>query len=76
MNTYNKVMLYFWLVVGILIFVVVTVMGFVDSFEVWAYYYLFSGLAFLMFFTRRWMMKRMERHMKFLEEQKKKEEGQ
>lgn len=66
-------MLYFWLVAAILIFLVVTYMGFAHSFKIWGYYYLFAGLSLLMFLGRRWMMKRMERHIEFLEQQKKDE---
>lgn len=62
MQTYNKIMLYFWLVGAILITVLVTVMGCIDGFDVWYYYYIFSGLAFMAYLSRRWMMKRMERH--------------
>lgn len=66
MQTYNKIMLYFWLAAAILIFAVVTVMGFKDGFEVWAFYYIFSGVATMAFLSRRWMMKRMERnHQEF-----------
>lgn len=69
-------MLYFWLFTSILTFLVVTYMGFTEAsgFKIWGYYYLFSGLALLMFFVRRWMIKRMENHLKFMEEQKSKEE--
>jgi hypothetical protein len=74
MQAYNKIMLYFWLFAAVLIFIVVTFMGFKQGFELWAYYYMFSGLALLMFIVRRWMMKRMEKHMQFLESQKEKEE--
>lgn len=55
-------MLYFWLVAAILIFVVVTVMGIKDGFDLWAYYYVLGGIAVLAFLSRRWMMKRMERN--------------
>lgn len=59
-------MLYFWLAAAILIFAVVTVMGFKDGFEIWAYYYLFAGMAALAYLSRRWMMKRFERnHQEF-----------
>lgn len=69
-------MLYFWLFVGILIFVVVTYMGFTEKsgFKIWSYYYLFSGLAILMFVVRRWMMKRMEKHIKLMAEKEAKGE--
>ncbi|MBL4863006.1 MAG: hypothetical protein JKY09_08330 [Crocinitomicaceae bacterium] len=69
MGLYNKIMLNFWLFAGILIFIVVTYMGFVEGFDVWSYYYLFSGLALFMFFMRKWMIKRMDKHMKYLNEQ-------
>jgi hypothetical protein len=76
MQLYNKIMLYFWLFAGILIFLVVTYMGFTEKsgFKIWAYYYLFSALAILMFVVRRWMLKRMEKHLKWMEEEKAKGE--
>lgn len=75
MQTYNKIMLYFWLFVGIAIFIAVTYMGFMYGFKLWGYYYILSGLALLMFFMRRFMMRRYEKHMKWLEEQNQKENG-
>lgn len=76
MQLYNKIMLYFWLFAGILIFLVVTYMGLTEKsgFKIWAYYYLFSALSILMFVVRRWMMKRMDNHVKWMEEQKANEE--
>lgn len=70
MQLYNKIMLFFWLFIGILIFVIVTYMGFTEKsgFKIWSYYYLFSGLALLMFVVRRWMLKRMDKHLKFMAE--------
>ena len=62
MKTYNKIMLYFWLFVGVLILTVVTYKGFSEGFRKWGFYYLFAGLALLMFVVRRWMMKKMERY--------------
>lgn len=76
MQFYNKIMLYFWLAAGFVILIGVTIMGFMDGFEIWTYYYLFAGLCFLMFFVRRWMMKRYEKHLKWLEEQNEKEAHQ
>lgn len=72
MGTYNKIMLYFWLGMSILITVVVTFMGFKEGFDRWYFYYIFSGLAFFAFITRRWMMKRMEKHVNWMEEEKRK----
>jgi uncharacterized membrane protein YcaP (DUF421 family) len=71
MNFYNKIMLKFWLIVAIVIPIVVTYLCITDSFKLWGSYYVFSIIALFMYFTRRWMMKRMEKHLKFLEEQKK-----
>ena len=66
-------MLYFWLVAAMLIFLVVTEMGLAHSWKMGCYDYLCAGLSLLMFLGRRWMMKRMERHIEFLEQQKKDE---
>jgi hypothetical protein len=73
MQLYNKIMLYFWLFAAILIFLVVTFKGFQEDFKIWGYYYTFSGLALLMFFARRFMMRRMIKHLKYMEEQEAKE---
>jgi cell division protein FtsW (lipid II flippase) len=72
MGTYNKIMLYFWLGMSILITVVVTFMGFKEGFDRWYFYYVFAALAFFAFITRRWMMKRMEKHVNWMEEEKRK----
>lgn len=59
-------MLYFWLAITVLILVIVTVMGFKDSFEVWGYYYVMAAISAMAFLSRRWMMKRVERnHQEF-----------
>jgi uncharacterized membrane protein YcaP (DUF421 family) len=71
MNLYNKIMLKFWLIVAIVIPIVVTYLCITDSFKMWGSYYVFSIIALFMYFTRRWMMKRMEKHLQYLEEQKK-----
>ena len=71
MNFYNKIMLKFWLIVAIVIPIVVTYLCITDSFKLWGSYYVFSIIALFMYFTRRWMMKRMEKHLQYLEEQKK-----
>ena len=62
MNTYNKIMLYFWLVSAILIFAIVTVMGIKDGFNLWGYYYFLGAIAAMAYLSRRWMMKRFERN--------------
>jgi SNF family Na+-dependent transporter len=69
MNTYNKVMLYFWLLASIVTFIIVTFKGVQEGFERWSVYYLFSGLSLLMYFVRKWMIKRMQKHMEYLQNQ-------
>ena len=62
-------MLNFWLVVGVVLLVFVSYKSFTDGFNKWGYYYVFAGLALVMYLFRKFMLKRMEKHMKFLEEQ-------
>ena len=66
MNKYNKFMLYLWLVVSIGSALIVTFKGITEGFERWYSYYVISGISFFMYFIRRWMMKRMEKHMEYL----------
>lgn len=63
-------MLYFWLLMAVFLFIVVTYLSISEGFSKWSFYYVFVGIALLMFIVRRWMIKRMDKHMKFLEEQK------
>jgi flagellar biosynthesis protein FliQ len=69
MQLYNKIMLYFWLVVGIVSLIIVSFNSITIGIEKWGMYFSMPIIAFLMFFFKRWMMKRMEKHMKFLESQ-------
>jgi len=75
MGIYNKIMHYFWMAMAILITVFVTIMGLKEGFDRWYQFYLFAVIALLMYLLRRWMMKRMMRHIAFLEQQKK-DQGQ
>ncbi len=74
MKTYNKLMLYFWLLMAAFLFIVVTYMATTEGFRKWAFYYVFAGIALLMFIVRRWMIKRMNKHLKHLEDEKQKEQ--
>ncbi len=65
-------MRYFWLTAAILIFIVVTVMGILDGFSKWVFYYLFVITSLGMYFLKTWMMKRFVSHQAYLEEQKQK----
>ncbi|MNU50432.1 hypothetical protein D3C71_393980 [compost metagenome] len=72
MKTYNRIMELFWLSVGIIIIIMVTVMCLKESFSSWAVYYVFALMALGTYFMRRFMRKRMEKHQAFLESQKQK----
>lgn len=41
----------------------------------WRFYYLFAILCFVMYFVRKLMIRRMEKHMEFLENKAKEEEN-
>lgn len=68
MERYNQIMLYFWLAVGTFALIAVTYFGYKEGFDKWAYYYILAALAFLMFFMRRYMMRRMKKHLEYLKE--------
>lgn len=65
-------MLYFWLAVAAVIIVGTTYMVLTvdNGFKRYGYSYIFSGIAILMFLFKRWMMKRVEKHMEFFASQK------
>ncbi|MFT7345031.1 MAG: hypothetical protein ACI9XP_001625, partial [Lentimonas sp.] len=54
---------------AIAIFVLTTVMCFKDDYRSWVFYYVFAGLAFLMYLMKKWMVKRMNKHAEYLKEQ-------
>ena len=70
MRIYNQIMLYFWLVAAVFIFIVITYFSITEGFRKWGFYYTFAVLALFAFLVRRWMMKRMEKHVQYMEEQK------
>ena len=72
MAVYNKIMLYFWLSVAIISGITITYMVFTEGFQRWGYYYVVPVVSLMMYFVRKWMIKRMNKHLKFLEEQAKK----
>jgi Ca2+/H+ antiporter len=71
MNKYNQLMLKFWLVVSIVLPLVITYFVITDGFKKWGQYYVLAIFTFLMYIVRRWMMKRMQKHLEFLEDQSK-----
>ena len=71
MNKYNQLMLKFWLVVSIILPLVITYFVITDGFKKWGQYYVLAIFTFLMYIVRRWMIKRMQKHLEFLENQSK-----
>ena len=71
MNKYNQLMLKFWLVVSIILPLVITYFVITVGFKKWGQYYVLAIFTFLMYIVRRWMMKRMQKHLEFLEDQSK-----
>lgn len=67
MQTYNKIMLKVWLLLFIIITVYVTFKGFTEGFDRWASNYIFSGILLMIFLFKRFMMKRYEKHMAYLD---------
>jgi membrane protein implicated in regulation of membrane protease activity len=72
MTVYNKIMQVFWLSLAIVIVAANTYMVFTEGWNKWGMNYIFAVLALFIFLIRRIMMKRMQKHQQFLEEQSKK----
>lgn len=73
METYNRIMLFFWLLLAATSSVIITYMGFSEGFNRWANMYIIPIVAILMFIIKRWMVKRMKKHLEFLEQEKNKQ---
>jgi hypothetical protein len=71
MEYYNRIMTYVWLIAGISIFIFTTIMCVKEDYRKWIFYYLMSAISFLMYFLKRWMVKRMQKHLDFLETERK-----
>ncbi len=64
-------MRFFWLFSAGAIFLSVTYLSLMEGLYKWAYYYIFVLTSLGVYFLKTWMMKRMERHNNFLNEEKK-----
>lgn len=60
-------MLFFWLAAGIISLLIVSFNCFTIGFDKWGAYYITPVIAFMMFLFKRWMMKRMSKHIEFLD---------
>jgi len=63
MKTYNRIMLFFWLIMTVILAVFVTVKCLTENFQRWAFMYIFVALSLFMFVMKRWMVKRYNRNM-------------
>lgn len=64
MKTLNKVMEMFWLALGVVILCISSYMLYISDFHDFYMYAIITALPFAMFFARRFMRKRMEKHEK------------
>ena len=61
-------MLYFWLMLGIVSTVSTIYMGIKEGFDRWFPYFAISVVAFMMYFFKKIMLKRMQKHIEYLNE--------
>lgn len=73
MQTYNKIMLYFWLVAGVVSLLVVSFNCITIGVDKWGFYFTMPTIAFMMFFFKRMMMRRMDKHLEYLKTVKEEE---
>jgi hypothetical protein len=72
MKIYANIMRYFWLVASIVMFLGITYYGMKEGFEKWWYNYIFAIIALFAFLLRTFMIRRMKKHMNYLQETKEK----
>ena len=68
MQLYNKITLFFWFGFSVVSFLFVSYKSITLGFDRWAFYYLIPFISLMMFFLKKWMIKRMIAHQKFLAE--------
>jgi len=71
MEKYNQFMLKLWLVASIVIPIVVTYQVYKHGFKEYGGYYILAAFTIAIYFLRRYMMKRMEKHLQYMKEQEK-----
>jgi ABC-type polysaccharide/polyol phosphate export permease len=69
-SRYNQFSGYFWLLIAIVSFIVVTYKIFTEGMQTWLPYYVVPVMALTMFFIKKWMMKRMTRHLNAMTQEK------
>jgi uncharacterized membrane protein SirB2 len=72
-SQYNKMSGYLWLVIAGLSFIAITYKIATEGAQTWLAYYVVPVMALLMYGTKKWMMKRMQRHLQQMAQQKNEE---
>jgi hypothetical protein len=72
-SQYNKMSGYLWLVIAGLSFITITYKIATEGAQTWLAYYVVPVMALLMYGTKKWMMKRMQRHLEQMTQQKNEE---
>jgi uncharacterized membrane protein SirB2 len=72
-SQYNKMSGYLWLVIAGLSFIAITYKVATEGAQTWLAYYVVPVMALLMYGTKKWLMKRMQRHLEQMAQQKNEE---
>jgi uncharacterized membrane protein SirB2 len=72
-SQYNKMSGYLWLVIAGLSFIAITYKIATEGAQTWLAYYVVPVMALLMYGTKKWMKKRMQRHLEQMAQQKNEE---
>lgn len=72
-SQYNKLSGYLWLAIAALSFLAITYKIVTEGAQTWLAYYVVPVMALLMYVTKKWMMKRMQRHLAEMAQEKKQE---
>ncbi len=62
-SRYNVISGYFWLVIAALSFLTICYKIATEGAQTWAAYFIVPAMALIMYFTKKWMMKRMQKHL-------------
>ena len=73
-SQYNKMSGYLWLAIAGLSFLAITFKIATEGAQTWLAYYVVPLMALLMYGTKKWMMKRMQRHLEEMAQQKKEDQ--
>jgi hypothetical protein len=63
-SRYNLISGYFWLAIAALSFLIVCYKIVIEGPQTWIAYFIIPAMALIMYFTKKWMMKRMQKHLK------------